>query len=206
MAIFKHAYCLSGSIGSGKSSLGLLLKMYGFSIIDADSIAHDVLKIKQDEVIASFGEDVRSSDGGIDRARLGAIVFKDSEAKDRLEQILMPDIRTRLKSECEAHSKKGVPYFVDIPLYFEKEQHYKDWFEAVIVIYAPRDTLLERVMARNSLSAEMANDRLNAQLDIEIKRKKADIVLDNSGSLAQLNSECERLISIIKEKYENIKV
>lgn len=144
-----------------------------------------------------MGEKLRGSVG---------IVFKDAAKLARLENILSSDIQYRIFSECERLSALGLPYFVDIPLYFEKEQIYGGHFEHVVLVYAPKELLLSRVSTRNSLSPERALARINAQLDIELKREKADIVIENSGSLKQLQIECERLIALIKERYESIKI
>ncbi|BCX78633.1 dephospho-CoA kinase [Campylobacter sp. 19-13652] len=205
MAIFKHSFCITGSIGSGKSTLCALLKTYGFSVIDADIIAHKVLDKNADKVACEFGESVLEN-GRVDRARLGAIVFGDRAQLARLEAIVSMDIRDEIFSECGRLSALNLPYFVDIPLYFEKEQIYGGCFEEVVLVYAPKQVLLSRVKARNNLSDDEALFRIEAQIDIELKREKASIIIQNSGSLKQLQGECERLIALIKERYESIKI
>lgn len=205
MAIFKHSFCITGSIGSGKSTLSTLLKAYGFSVIDADSIAHKVLDENADLLALEFGSEILKADK-VDRAKLGAIVFSDTQKLARLENIVSSKIRDEIFCECERLSALGVPYFVDIPLYFEKLEIYGGCFEEVILVYAPKSTLLNRIKARNGLSDDDAIARLNSQLDIELKREKSSIVIQNCGSLKDLQSECERLINLIKDRYASIKV
>lgn len=206
MAIFKHSYCITGSIGSGKSSVCLLLKMYGFEIIDADLIAHEILDQNSADIKELFGNDVISSDGKVDRKILGALVFGSSAMRFKLDELLGLKIRDRIFMMCQSASLKGLPYFVDLPLYFERYEFYKNCFEKVIVVYAPNDILLQRIIKRNNLPLEQAKNRLAAQISIETKRKNADILIDNSKTLSELNSQVDELIDVIKEEYESIKI
>ena len=184
---FKHAVVITGSIGSGKSAVCELLRDRGFEIIDADSIAHEQLNLCVSEVAAEFGDEVLA-DGKIDRKKLGALAFKDAEKLKILERILHPKIRLEILSRAAKLESAGRTYFVDIPLFFERRDAYKE-FSRVAVVYAPKETLIARVMKRNGLSYDAAKHRVELQTDIEQKRAMADFVIDNSGDLQNLRDE-----------------
>ena len=186
MPQFKHAVVITGSIGSGKSVVCELLRDRGFEIIDADSIAHEQLNLCASEVAAEFGDEVLSG-GEIDRKKLGALAFKDAEKLKILEQILHPKIRLEILSRAARLESAGRTYFVDIPLFFEGKRY--EFFDKVAVVYAPKDTLIARVMKRNGLDRAAAKHRVELQIDIEQKRAVADFVIDNSGDLENLRDE-----------------
>ncbi|WP_122872983.1 dephospho-CoA kinase [Campylobacter showae] len=183
---FKHAVVITGSIGSGKSTVCELLRERGFKIIDADSIAHEQLNLCAREVAAELGDEILSG-GKIDRKKLGALAFKDAEKLKILEQILHPKIRLEILSRAARLESAGRTYFVDIPLFFEGKRY--EFFDKVAVVYAPKDTLIARVMKRNGLDRAAAKHRVELQIDIEQKRAVADFVIDNSGDLENLRDE-----------------
>ncbi|WP_353661520.1 dephospho-CoA kinase [Hydrogenimonas sp. SS33] len=191
---FKHAVALTGGIASGKSTACNLLKLYGLRVIDADAIARGMLQQQADAVRRLFGKSYVTDEGEVDRKRLGALVFSDSEARKALEALLHPKIREEIIRQSEAQDRLGGPYIVDIPLFFETGSYP---IEKVIVVYAPREVQKERLMKREGLSEAEAEARLNAQLDIEEKRKRATWVIDNSGNLKQLQRETERVFDKI---------
>ncbi|MDR1460607.1 MAG: dephospho-CoA kinase [Campylobacteraceae bacterium] len=189
---------LTGGIASGKSSVSERLKKSGFSIIDADDIAHEVLADNVDKIAKVFGEEyVKNS--VVDRKKLGELVFADKEKKELLESILHKEIYKKIAKAAKILEELKKPYIVDIPLFFEKEEIYEA--DLTIVVYAPKEQQLVRLMKRASLSEREANNRLDAQMDIEIKKQKADIVVDNSKDLMHLQKETNKLIKILKEKY-----
>ncbi|WP_456430454.1 dephospho-CoA kinase [Nitratifractor sp.] len=190
MKPFERAVALTGGIATGKSTAAAILSMLGFRIIDADTIAHRMLELHTPEIVREFGEGILDKTGAIERKRLGAIVFGDPEARARLEAILHPPIREEIERESLRQERLGKPYLIDIPLFYETG-HYP--IERVTVVYAPRQTQLERLIKRDGLSQEEALLRLEAQLDIETKRSRADWVINNSGDLRQLQRECERI-------------
>ena len=187
MLQFKHAIVITGSIGSGKSTVCEILRERGFEIIDADSIAHEQLNLCASEVAAEFGDEVLIG-GKIDRKKLGALAFKDAGKLKILERILHPKIRLEILSRAAKLESAGRTYFVDIPLFFERRDAYKE-FSRVAVVYAPKDTLISRVMKRNGLDHAAAKHRVELQTDIEQKRAMADFVIDNSGDLENLRNE-----------------
>lgn len=193
MQKFPNAYVITGSIASGKSTAINLLKERGFSVIDADMIAHEQLEICKCEIVEFFGKQILDETGKIERKKLGAIVFNDPKKLKILEQILHPKIKEEILSCATKLECLGQVYFVDIPLFFEKEDRYAE-FKNVAVIYAPKELLLSRLMSRNGLKLEEAKARVELQMDIEQKRKKANFIIDNSGDKENLEQELEKFL------------
>ena len=193
MQKFPNAYVFTGSIASGKSSAINLLTERGFSVIDADLIAHEQLEICKCERVEAFGEQILDEAGKIDRKKLGDTVFNEPKKLKNLEQILHPKIKEEILSCAVKLECLGQVYFVDIPLFFEKEDRY-DEFKNVAVIYAPKELLLSRLMNRNGLKLEEAKVRVELQMDIEQKRKKANFIIDNSGDKENLEKELEKFL------------
>ncbi|WP_246831071.1 dephospho-CoA kinase [Nautilia sp. PV-1] len=181
---FKNAVVLTGGIGTGKSTVASFLKMFGYKIIDADEISRQVFEEQKEKIEKIFGT--------VDRKELRNIVFNDKEKLKTLENIILPEVRKRVINFAEKYEKDGVKYFVDLPLYFEK-QNYPE-FSKVLVIYAPKELQVKRVMQRDGVSEKEARSILNNQLDIELKKQKADFVIDNSKDLKHLQKEIEKFI------------
>ena len=200
---FEHAIILTGGIASGKSTACTLLKLRGFTIIDADVIAHQVLENNSSQVALLFG-DAFVHEGKVDRKKLGGLIFGDYEARKKLEGLLHPLIYEAIKKESERMDGFMVPYLIDIPLYFERPGAYQA--KKVAVVYTPKAIQIQRLCGREGFSEEEALQRLNAQLDIEEKRKRADFIIDNSGDLKQLQDEIDRFVDFAKEGYAGIKV
>ena len=195
---FEHAVVLTGGIASGKSTAGALLSMLGFRIIDADVIAHRVLQEQAPRIAERFGKKYLDAEGKVDRKALGALVFADASARRELEAIVHPPIREEIRRQSEAQERFTKPYLIDIPLFYETGGYP---VEKVAVVYAPRSTQMERLVQREGLSEAEAEARLDAQLDIEEKRRRATWVIDNSGDLKQLQRECERVREEILEAF-----
>ncbi|MDR0580323.1 MAG: dephospho-CoA kinase [Campylobacteraceae bacterium] len=189
---------LTGGIASGKSSVCEILKTHGFFIIDADDIAHKVLNESANKIAAIFGKEYVKN-GIVDRKKLGKLVFSDKAEKELLECILHKGIYQTIAKEAKNFEELKKPYVADIPLFFEKGGVYKA--DLVVVVYASREQQIERLMKRMDLSEEEAKSRLDAQIDIEIKKQKADVVIDNSKDLIHLYQEVKKIINILKEKY-----
>ena len=196
MQKFPNAYVITGSIASGKSTVVNLLKERGFSVIDADLIAHEQLEICKREIVRVFGEQILDETGRIDRKKLGAIVFSEPKKLKNLEQILHPKIKAEIFFKASQLERLGQVYFVDIPLFFEKKERYAE-FKNVAVIYAPKELLLSRLMSRNGLSLNEAKARVELQMDIEQKKKMAKFVIDNSNDRENLKLELEKFLKQI---------
>ena len=188
--MLKNAIVLTGGIASGKSTVTALMQLFGFRVIDADKIAHEVLNSSSSEIISTFGEEYVNS-GVVDRKKLGSLVFANKEKRLELEAIVHPKIKAEILEQAYKQEKLGKPYFIDIPLFFEREGAYD--IDKVLVVYTPKEIQLERLIKREGLSQEEAEQRVNAQLPIDTKRDKASYLIDNSKNLAHLQSECERV-------------
>ncbi len=186
---FKYAIALTGSIATGKSSTVKLLEASGFHIIDADKIAHKILDEQHPAIAEKFGETL-VHEGKVDRKALGAIVFSDNTKRKELEALLHPLIYDEIERLSVEQDKLGRPYFIDIPLFFENKRYP---IEKSLVVYTTKEQQLERLMQREGYTKEEALNRIQAQIPVEEKRKLATYVIDNSGTLTQLEKECERV-------------
>lgn len=186
---FAYAVALTGSIGTGKSTACTMLKLLGFRIIDADAVTHKLLDEKVDRLVAMFGEGAKK-EGKADRGHIGGIVFADEKKRKELEDFIHPLIFEEIKRQSEAQDRFKKPYLIDIPLFFEKQSYP---IERSIVVYAPQEVQLQRLMKRDGLSEEQARKRINVQLDIEKKKRMATYVIDNSKDIVHLQHECERI-------------
>jgi len=186
---FRYAIVLTGSISTGKSTVSKLFASLGFHIIDADQIAHQVLDEQNQAIAEMFGKALIHQ-GKVDRKALGAIVFVDSDKRKKLEALLHPLIYNEIERLSAQQDKLGKPYFIDIPLFFEGGRYP---IEKSLVVYATKEQQLERLMNREGYTKEEALNRINTQIPVEEKRKRASYVIDNSGTLTQLEKECERV-------------
>lgn len=186
---FQYAYALTGGIATGKSTVIKRMAECGFRMIDADKIAHEVLDAEAEQIKTLFGE-AYVNDHMVDRKALGSLVFSDVEKRKELEALLHPIIYRKIAAASEKLDKRAEPYLVDIPLFYEGGRYA---IANVIVVYARPDQQLERAMQRDGLTEEEAQARMDAQIDINEKRDNAIYVIDNSGTLAQLMSEIERV-------------
>ena len=194
---------LTGGIASGKSTVSGLLVKHGALLVDADQVARDVVELGQPalEMISSFfGQAVLHEDGSLNRAALGAIVFSDKDKLAKLESITHPAIRTRMLSMIKHYQEEQPNAIVvaDIPLLYETNQTHL--YEAIVVVYVPRELQIERLVARNNITLDAAISRVDIQMDIELKRARADYIIDNSGSLEQTEKQIieliQRLVSV----------
>jgi len=186
---FNYAVVLTGSIATGKSTAAGILRTLGFDIIDADSVAHKVLNQQHREIALLFGESLVTQ-GSVDRKALGHIIFSDDEKRKALEAMLHPLIYTQIETMSTELDKKHKPYLIDIPLFFETNRYP---VEKSVVVYTSIDLQKKRLMRRDNSNEEEANKRIRTQISIEEKIKKASYVIDNSGTLAQLERECKRV-------------
>ena len=191
---------LTGGIGSGKSTVARLLAARGAVVLDADVLAREAVEPGTpgfDAVLARFGDAVRSSGGTIDRAQLAAIVFADDEARHDLEAIVHPQVRLRIGEAVAAHADSDAVVVVDSPLLIETGAH--ESFPVVVVVTAPDDARIARLTARGMGEAD-ARARMAAQMPLEEKATYADVLLDNGGSEAELESQVDRLWADLHER------
>lgn len=199
---FEYAIALTGGIATGKSTVASLLGLNGLRIIDADTIAHRILDENSAWVSERFGSEFVKN-GKVDRPTLGKIVFADAQAKKELENFLHPKIRAAIEEESEKQDRLKYPYLIDIPLFFETASYP---IKNSVVVYTPKALQLERFMKRNGFSEEESLRRIDSQMDIEEKKKRATWVIDNASNLKHLQSECEQFVESIKALYPAPKV
>jgi dephospho-CoA kinase len=198
---------LTGGIGTGKSTVARMLAALGACVIDADAIVHE-LQAPGTALLARiaevFGAEMLRPDGALDRERLGTLVFSDPAARKRLNDLVHPAVGVEMVRRLEAARTAGVPLVVlDIPLLLEgraargtdpgRARTASDLASEVIVVYAPEAAQIERQVARDGATREHAGERVRAQLSIEEKRKLADHVIDNSGTLADTERQVREL-------------
>jgi dephospho-CoA kinase len=191
--LFKNAIALTGGISTGKSTVCNLFKLHGFLTIDADKIAHKLLDENSDKIIEMFGKQYVEN-GKVLRKELGKIIFSNEENKLKLEALLHPLIKEEIIKESKIFEEQNKPYFVDIPLFFEK-MHYP--IPKSLVIYTPKELQIQRLMKRDNIDENEAKLKISNQMDIEEKKNLADMVIDNSKDLKHLQDEVERIIGEI---------
>ncbi len=199
---YEHAIVLTGSIGTGKSTVSKMLQEHGFELIDADTISKEILPLHIKEVRALFGEGVIVNEA-IDRKALGAIIFNDKEEREKLNALMRPLIREEILKRSEVLEQKGKPYIIDIPLYYESEGYD---CKVVVVVYAPVEVQRKRLMQRENFTKEEAQKRIDAQISIEEKKILADFLINNSFDLKFLESEIEKFIQYVRGRYADCKI
>ncbi|XP_061985147.1 dephospho-CoA kinase-like [Populus nigra] len=187
---------LTGGISSGKSTVSNLFKSHGIPVVDADIVARDVLRKGTGGykgVVAAFGEDILQANGEVDRPKLGQIVFSDPGKRQLLNRLLAPYISSGIFWEILSLWLKGYKVIVlDIPLLFEAKMD--KWTKPITVVWVDTETQLQRLMARDRINEEDARNRINAQMSLDLKRSQANIVIDNSGSLEDLEEQFQKVL------------
>lgn len=173
---------LTGGIAMGKSTISNFLRDKGIPIVDADEIAHAVLEFKAVKVqlVKAFGTPILNEQKQVDRKQLGEIVFGESKKLGELNQIVQPVIRQEIIRQLKSFTTESV-VVLDAPVLFE--QGYETLVDCIMVVSTTPAEQLRRLMERNHLTREDAQKRIDAQMPIEIKQKKADVTIDSSGSI-----------------------
>lgn len=193
---------LTGGISTGKSTVSEILTRKGFKVIDADLISREILDIGQDaykEVVDFFGLEVLNPDKTINRTYLGTEIFRDKKLRDRLNSITHPSIMKKIKQQVDLNHEEEI-IFLDIPLLIEVYDELVSaeiYFDEIWLVYCDRETQIKRLMKRDSISHDQAELKINAQMDMENKRKLVDRIIDNTKDL-------DYLIDQIKTALEQI--
>ena len=177
---------LTGGIASGKSTVSAILAELGAVIIDADALAREVVEkgtAGLDAVVAEFGEGLLTPEGDLDRPAMGALVFGDVDARRRLEAIVHPLVFERIIA-LEAGAPEGALVVHDIPLLAESGR--ADTFDAVIVVDAPAEVQVERMLRDRGWSSEDATSRMAAQASREHRNAIATYLIENTGTIEDL--------------------
>ena len=176
---------ITGGIASGKSTVTNYLRQKGDQVIDADQVVHELQakggKLYQ-ALVSWLGSAILNEAGELDRPKLSQLIFSSQENLAKSSRLQNDIIRQELANRRDQLAKIEETFFMDIPLLFE--QDYADWFDEVWLVDVSKGTQLERLMARNNLSQEEAQQRIAAQLSLADKRQRAEIVIDNNGALS----------------------
>lgn len=193
---------LTGSVASGKSAVARVWAEAGVPVVSADELARRVVEPGSpglDEVVDAFGEGILAPDGSLDRGALRKRVFRDEEARRRLEAILHPRIEALRRRWLEERRREGEALVVaEIPLLFEVGL--EDAFDVTVVVHAGREERLRRLVEDRGLAEDEARRMIDAQLDPEEKRRRADAVLENDGTVAELEERARRLLDRLRSR------
>lgn len=184
---------ITGNIASGKSTVEELLKERGYCVIDADKIAHELLKneaVKKQILDTFFQYDIVEQNE-ISRLKLGKIVFSNEVERKKLESIMHPLIRLEIQHFFNLKSLEEKIVFVSIPLLFEAK--FDDLFDKIMLIYADDEIREKRLMQRNDLSQEIAQNRIAIQMSQDKKKPMSAYIIFNNGSLEDLKMQVDAL-------------
>src|SRR5699024_135972 len=188
---------LTGSIGTGKSTVANKFKQLNIPVIDADLIAREVVEPGRDaynEIVATFGEGILQSDKTLDRKQLGEIVFSDEQKRTQLNEIIHPAIREEMINQRDTYVSQNIRCVVlDIPLLYKSKLGH--FVEKVIVVKTDRSIQLERILKRDDISETEAIQRIESQIDVAQKAEWADAVIDNNGTIAETERQLEKILS-----------
>jgi dephospho-CoA kinase len=186
---------LTGGMGSGKSHVRAVFAALGVPTIDADTLARDVVAHGTpgfDAVVATFGRGILTADGDLDRRALASVVFANIERRRALEAILHPAIKGAIDQWFASLNPDAHPFAIaDIPLLYEVGLD-KEYDEVIVTTCSPQ-AQVKRIMARDNLDATEVQHRLDAQMPLDEKAKRATYVIDTNGSLVQTNAQVHKL-------------
>ena len=195
---------LTGNIGSGKSTVAQLLSERGATIIDADVLARRAVEQGTPayaSIVERWGTSILAADGLIDRAALRRIVFSEPQELEQLNAIVHPEVERMLGALVQQARQRGDRLVVcDIPLLFERRM--TDGFDRILLVDAPRPVRLERLVRERGLRETEAMDMIVAQMPAELKRARADFVIDNVGTLTQLDIRVAEVWSALEQAAE----
>jgi len=195
---------LTGNIGSGKSTVARLLSERGATIIDSDILSRRAVERDTpalQRIVERWGTELLEPDGELDRAALRRIVFTDQQQLEELNQIVHPEVeRLRAQLVDEARARGDRIVVCDVPLLFEK--HMADNFDRIILVDAPRPLRLERLVRDRGLRETEAMDMIVAQMPAELKRARADFIIENDGTVRQLEERVREAWSALQQEAE----
>ena len=191
---------LTGGIASGKSTVAKILTKLGAAIVDADVLSREVVAPGQEgwkEIVATFGSEVLQADQTLDRQKLRTLIFNNPDARKQLEAIIHPRVRALAERRIRDHGEAGYAVVVyEVPLLFEG--NLQEWLRPVILVACDVEIQRQRLRQRDGLDAAAAQKHIDAQMSLEEKRKLADYVIENDGSLADLESQVRAVLAKIE--------
>jgi dephospho-CoA kinase len=191
---------LTGGIASGKSTVAKILERLGAAVINADALSREVVEPGKDawrEIIDAFGAGVLHPDQTLDRQKLRTVIFNDRDGRKKLEAIIHPRVRALAEERIREHVVAGYSIIVyEVPLLFEGNLH--EWLRPVILVACDVDTQRTRLQKRDHVTQTEAQKHIDAQMSLEEKRRLADYVIENDGSLANLEQQVRTVLEKIK--------
>lgn len=195
----KKVIGITGGIASGKSTVTNYLRQKGWSVIDADAVVHELQEKGgklYEALVSEFGNAILDAQGQLDRKSLSDKVFNQPDLRKRLSTIQDDIIRQELLRRRDALSQEEDVIFMDIPLLFELG--YESEVDETWLVYVNRAQQLIRLMERNGYSQKEAESRLGAQLSLEEKKRKADIIIDNRGSVEETFDQVDEVLRVLQ--------
>lgn len=187
---------LTGGISSGKSTVAKMLKELNIPIVDADQIAREVVNPGEEaynQIVAHFGKDILSEDLTIDRKKLGNLIFNDENERKKLNSIVHPAIRMKMKQNKEQYLQEGNQHVVlDIPLLFESELTYL--VDKTLLVYVDEDVQVNRLVQRDQTTIEDALSRIRSQWPLKDKISLADEIIDNNFSIDHTKQQLHAIL------------
>jgi len=191
---------LTGGIASGKSTVAKILQSLGAAIVNADDLAREVVEPGHEawkEIVAAFGADILQSDQTLDRQKLRTLIFNQPEARKRLESIIHPRVRALAEERIRDYAAAGYPVAIyEVPLLFEG--NLQEWLRPVILVACDVETQTARLQKRDHLTAAEAEKHIAAQMSLKDKRRLADYVIENNGSLEDLERQTRQILEELK--------
>ena len=191
---------LTGGIASGKSTVAKILERLGAAVINADTLSREVVEPGQDawkEIVEAFGADILHSDQTLDRQKIRTIIFNNPGARKKLESIIHPRVRALAEERIRERTAAGYPIIVyEVPLLFEG--NLQEWLRPVILVACDVGTQRTRLQQRDHLTDAEAQKHIDAQMSLAEKRRLADYVIENDGSLADLEQQVGAVVEKIK--------
>jgi len=186
---------VTGSLGSGKSSVARILKGLGLAVLDADAIAHDCIKPRKPayrKIVSLFGKEVLKKDRSIDRSKLGKQVFRDELLLKRLNSIVHPWVIEVIKKEIRKARSRNKPIVLDVPLLVEAGL--ARLADKIIVVRTNAETQLRRIAKKTKLSRREIKIRIKTQIPLRAKMRLADFIIDNSGTRESTRKQVEKVV------------
>ena len=186
---------LTGGIGTGKSLVSNILNDLGATVVNADLLGHEAYlpgTVGFDMVVDSFGDQIVGDDGTVDRKKLGPIVFSSPQNMAKLNAIMHPLIRNMIQAQLEEYSSNGTDVVV-VEAAVLIEANWVDLFDEVWVVTSDKETVIERLKARNSLSREDAIIRIDSQMSTEERIDHSDVVISNDKTIDELTDNVEKI-------------
>ena len=186
---------LIGGIGSGKSSVSAILHSLGVEIIDADKVGHEAYTPNSEgwkKVISVFGQDIVGPENEIDRKKLGGIVFSDSSEMEKLNKLMHPIIHNLVEEKIKLLSNQGVKVVV-LEAAILIEANWQDLTDEIWLAKSNQEVVIERVQLRNNFTREEIIKRIQSQMSNDEREKHSDIVIDNNGTIEQLEEKVKTL-------------